>query len=100
MITCADNHCLICYTNAKCVICDHFNNFALNTNGNSCSNCGGTNMFIDTSDPTFPCVLCYPVNCLTCTGITTCSACDNTLQYFLDPSDSQCYLCSDTITFC
>jgi hypothetical protein len=65
-----------------------------------CSLCNGVNMFINTTNPSYPCVLCSPTHCLNCLTINQCSVCDAANGYFLNPADQQCYLCTSTVVNC
>jgi hypothetical protein len=82
-----------------CATCDYTNNYYLVNN--TCQYCNSSNnMFINSSDPTYPCVPCNIAHCLTCLSLTQCSICDNANGYFLKKLDKQCYLCSSTVTNC
>lgn len=62
-------------------------------------------MFINLTDPTFPCLLCSIPNCITCFNLDKCNICDSANGYFLNPSDRLCYnstsmiipICGDNI---
>jgi hypothetical protein len=62
-IVCADINCLICTTSllGSCTSCNYTNNYYL-SNG-LCKLCNLLNMFLNTSDPTYPCVLCTTSHC-------------------------------------
>ena len=49
------------------------------------------------SDPTYPCVICSPAYCTTCSAIDKCSICNNGYVLY---TDFLCYPCSATISNC
>ena len=93
-------NCVTCSSYGVCQTCDYTNNYYATNGGTVCSLCNGVNMFINTTNPLYPCVLCSPTHCLNCLTINQCSVCDTTNGYFLNPADQQCYACSTTIPNC
>lgn len=94
-------NCVTCTSYGVCQICDYSNNYAVVLPaGISCALCNGVNMFINMTDPLYPCVLCSPTHCINCLTINQCSVCDTTNGYFLNPADQQCYACSVTVPNC
>jgi hypothetical protein len=57
-------------------------------------------MFINTTDPSWPCISCTLSNCTTCFSLTQCSSCDTSNGYFLNVSDGLCYGCWIIIPNC
>jgi hypothetical protein len=98
-INCIDINCIVCMPSTTCQKCNYLSNYYLLANG-TCALCNSANMFINMSDSNYPCVLCNLIGCTTCSSLTQCSICDNTLQYFLNPTDHLCYLCSTTLSYC
>lgn len=72
-INCADPNCILCSGGGAtaCTTCNHNSSYYLVTPGNTCAICNSTfNMYINTTDPTYPCVLCSPAHCTTCASLT------------------------------
>lgn len=85
-----DPNCIRCAANGICTVCNYTLTYFLS--GGLCALCSGTNMFVNTSDPTYPCVLCTLSNCQTCASISTCQTCAT--GYILNTlGDNLCYLC-------
>jgi hypothetical protein len=99
IIGCTIPNCITCVPINACQQCNYLSSYYLLPNG-TCALCNSANMFINTSDPTYPCTLCTLTGCTTCSSLTQCSVCNNGLQYFLNPTDNLCHLCSTTLSHC
>lgn len=98
-IPCLDSHCTLCTISTTCSQCDYLNSYYLTAG--TCQLCNAAaNMFINITDPTYPCLACTPANCQVCSSLTSCSVCMQANGYFANPGDSLCYLCSATISNC
>jgi hypothetical protein len=86
-------NCLTCSAYAVCQTCNYTAGYYLNTTINACAICDSTaNMYINTTDPTYPCVLCVLPNCVTCSSYSQCGTC--TAGYVSNTTgDGLCYLC-------
>jgi hypothetical protein len=79
----------------QCKVCDYPNKYYLLPNS-TCAFCDSTsNLFINLTDPTYPCTSCLPTNCLQCSSLTQCQKCNS--PYVLNISASnpsaQCISC-------
>lgn len=69
-IPCTDTHCILCSSSPICVACDYMNSYYILTN-NTCDLCqNSSNMFINMSNTSYPCVACNkPIGCLQCLNL-------------------------------
>ena len=94
--------CINCSSYGVCTTCNYANNYYLSSPSN-CSLCTGLNMFINLTDPSYPCTLCTLSNCITCTSLIQCGNCNRTIGYYLNTTDYLCYyipappICGDNI---
>jgi hypothetical protein len=100
-IVCTDIHCNLCSSPSICTQCDFANNYYLLLNS-TCGFCDSSlNLFINMSDPNYPCIHCSPSNCQICSSLTQCSVCSTSPNnYIVNVYDDQCYLCLSVITNC
>ena len=78
---CTLDHCIRCSSSSICVECDEDNNFYVEDGEDTCSEC-------KTSEDKFisegKCVDCTQTGCSDCTSLTTCSKCNEGLNFYLD----------------
>ena len=88
---CVQVGCSTCATFTTCSACDNSALYFLNTTTNQCYYCNASeNYFVD--GPV--CQKCTLSQCLTCSSLTACTACNETVKYYLNSTTNTCETCT------